>query len=99
MSKAVGPSQRPGEACGPKERSVVLDGHRVTTNLGQGVHGRALLRLFLVAAPGAGVSVAADDRGNLEALAVVGALLVEQDVLRRGVKLALGDLLKVRLEV
>ena len=67
---------------------------RLRRDLGQGVHGRPLLGLLLGAAPGAGVGVAADHRGDLEALAVVGALLVEQDVLRRRVELALGDLLQ-----
>src|SRR6476659_2426736 len=86
-------------ACSAKEASVVVEGNRLAVDLGQGVHRGALLRLLLGAAPGAGVRVAADDGGDLGALAVVGALLVQHDVLRRGVELALGDLLQERLEV
>ena len=56
----------------------MLERHRIAVDLGQGVHGGALLGFLLVAAPGAGVGVAADQGGDLEAFAVVGALLVQQ---------------------
>src|SRR6516162_2462774 len=73
--------------------------NRFAVDLGQGVHGSFLLGFLLIAAPGSVIAVPADDRGNLEALAVIGTLLIQKHILRGGVELALSDLLEERLEV
>src|SRR5262249_43089518 len=81
------------------KRLVRLVGGGFARDLRQRVHRGLLFRFFLVAAPGGGVVVAADDGGDLEALAVIGALLVQELVEGRLIELALGHLLKVRLVV
>src|SRR5208283_5531359 len=53
--------------------SISLERHRFAVDLGQGVHGGLLLGFLLVAAPGRGERLPADEGGDLEALAVVGA--------------------------
>ena len=59
----------------------------------------ALLGFLLVASPGRLIAAAADLGRDLEALAVVGALFVEQLIGRRGAVFALGHLLQQRLVV
>src|SRR5262245_21309429 len=65
----------------------------------EGVHGGLLLGFLLVPPPGGGIAVAGDDGSNLESLAMVGAFLVEELILRRSPKFALRDLLKQRLVI
>ena len=52
--------------------------------LDQSASGGGLLGLLLAPAPGAGEVLAVDDDRDLEALGVVRAFLVQQQVLRRG---------------
>ena len=54
---------------------------------------------FLLRPQAGAYALAADQRGDLEALRVIGALLVEQQVRGRLAELALGDLLEVALVV
>src|SRR5699024_8867613 len=60
---------------------------------------RFLLSDLLIGSPGAGETPAVDANANFEALAVVGALLVEQFIHRRRAERLLGVLLKHRLVV
>ena len=53
-------------------------GNRLAVDVGQRVHGSFLLSLFLVATPSAGKGAAGNLSGHFEALAVIGAFLVEQ---------------------
>src|SRR5437764_1123910 len=69
--------------------SIALEGDGLFVDLRQGVHGRLLFRFLLVAAPGGREARPARRGGDLEALAMVGPLLVEQIVLRRRAVLAL----------
>src|SRR5439155_3219972 len=78
---------------------IGFKGNGFAVDLGEGVHGGFLLGLFLVAAPRGGVALPADHRGDLEAFGMVGAFFVQEMILRRGVELALRDLLEQRLEV
>src|SRR5205823_2438071 len=79
--------------------SVAGERDFLAVDLGQGVHGGLLLGLLLVPPPGGGIALPANERGDLEAFAVVGTLLVEEVVLRRGAELALGHLLQQRLVI
>src|SRR4029077_9240475 len=79
--------------------SVRLEWNRLALDLRKRVHGGLLLGFFFVAAPGAGVNVAANGSGDFEALTVIGSLFVEELVLRRGPEFALGNLLQKRLIV
>src|SRR5258708_39639711 len=79
--------------------SIRLERDGFSRELRKGIQGRALFGLFLVPAPGRGIPLAADQRGDLEALGMVWAFLIEQQVSRRLAKLALGHLLEVALVI
>src|SRR5947209_1184892 len=71
----------------------------LAVDFGQSVHCGLLLGFLFVAAPGGRIVMPADDRRDLEALAVVGSLFVQELVKRGGAELALRDLLEQRFEV
>src|SRR5947207_15530188 len=73
--------------------------NRLAVDFGQSVHGGLLFGFLFVAAPGGWIVMPADDRRDLEALAVVGSLFVQELVKGGGAKLALRDLLQQRFEV
>src|SRR4051812_14995140 len=79
--------------------SIRFEREGVARELAQRVEGGALFCIFLVAAPCRSVRLAADQRRDLEALRMIGALLVEQDIRGRLAELALGHLLEVALVV
>src|SRR2546427_2161585 len=78
----------------PAGISIGAEGDGIAVDLGQSVHGRLLLRLFLGAAPGRRVGVLADYGRHLETLVMVGTLFVQKIIARRGAELALGHLLQ-----
>src|SRR5882672_1551752 len=71
----------------------------LAVDFGQSIHGGLLLGFLFVAAPRGRIVMPADDRRDLEALAVIGALFVQELVKGGGAKLALRDLLQQRFEV
>src|SRR5437870_919519 len=73
--------------------------NRFAVDFGQGVHGSLLFGFLFVAAPGGWIVMPADDCRDLEALAVVGSLFVQELVKGGGAELALRDLLQQRFEV
>src|SRR5207249_9831599 len=80
-------------------RLIGFERNRLAVDLGESVHGGLLLGFFFVAAPCRSVALPADHRGDLETLRMVGAFFVQEMVLRRGVELALRNLLEQRLEI
>src|SRR3954465_2130648 len=79
--------------------SIRFEREGFARKLAERVEGGALFRVFLVAPPGRRIRLAADQGRDLEALGVIGALLVEQDVRRRLAELTLGNLLEVALVI
>src|SRR5206468_589642 len=72
---------------------------RLARQFAQGIHRGALLGVLLVTTPGRCKALPPDLRGDLEALRMVRALLVEQQVGRGLTELSLGHLLQVALVV
>src|SRR5262249_2480320 len=80
--------------------SIYLVRNVLARDLGQGVHGGFLLSLFFVAPPGGRKNgILIDEGSDLETLAVIRTLFVQQQVLRSLIEFALGNLLQVRLEI
>src|SRR5262249_4274303 len=80
-------------------RSVRRGGEGGALDLGEGVEGGLGVRFLLGAAPRRREAVVVDLGGDLEALVVVGTLLVEQVVPRGAPELPLGHVLQLRLRV
>ena len=83
----------------PLQSAVRRIRRRLAVDLAQGVPRCPLLGFLLVAAPGGLEAVVTHLGGDLEALAVIGTLFVQQLVGRRGAMLPLGKLLQHRLVV
>ena len=83
----------------PPGTLVGREGDRFAFQLAQRVTGGPLLGFLFVAAPGGLVAMGADLSRDLEALAVVRPLFIEQLIRRRGVVLALNGVLQQRLEL
>src|SRR5262245_13770435 len=81
------------------ERSVGRMGNRLPLDLAQRIERGALLGFFLAIAPGRRKSLRSDDGRDLEALRVIGALLVEHLIKRCRAELLLRHLLQHALVV
>src|SRR3990172_8719916 len=80
-------------------RSIGRERRHLAAQFAQRIAGGSLFGLFLIATPGRLIAIAGDLSGHLEALAVIGALFVQELVGRGRAVFPLSQLLKQRLVV